>query len=32
MIPHWQAIDFFFNMDVNGLSDFKLTDLDWELL
>jgi hypothetical protein len=29
---HWQAIDFFFSMGVNKLSDFKLTDLDWELL
>jgi hypothetical protein len=29
---HWQAIDFFFSMGVNKLLDFKLTDLDWELL
>jgi hypothetical protein len=25
---HWQAINFFFSMSVNKLSDFKLTDLD----
>lgn len=28
----WQAIDFFFNMHANELSDFKLTELDWEYL
>jgi hypothetical protein len=27
-----QAIDLFFNMEVHELSDFKLTDIDWELL
>ncbi|KAN0103884.1 Ribonuclease H-like domain containing protein [Russula decolorans] len=26
------AIDFFFSMKVHGLTEYKLTDLDWELL
>ncbi|KAH9953835.1 hypothetical protein BC827DRAFT_1145304 [Russula dissimulans] len=32
MRPAWQAIDLFFNMNTKRLSNFKLMDLDWDLL